>query len=351
MLNILMVGPSRNANGGMTTVVNNYFESSLKDKVNLKYIATTRDGSLFIRLAYNFIAYIKIFFYLLVKKVDILHIHMASRGSFYRKSLIVKLSKLLDKKIIIHLHGASFAEFYEDESNDRQKKYICNIFSVADQVIVLSIEWKNKILSWFDCNIDVLENGVFVPDKNHYSNSSKNIVLLGRLNERKGTYDLLSIVNEVVEEFKDVKFILAGDGDLKKLNNKINQLGINEYVEVLGWINKEKREEILKDTLIYVLPSYNEGMPMSVIEAISYGIPTISTWVGGIPQLIDNNESGFLIQPSDTEDLKNKIITLLENSNLRESMSKKGYQKIDKRFNLENQISQLINIYTKVEPR
>lgn len=349
MLNILMVGPSRNANGGMTTVVNNYFDSSLVDKVNLKYIATTKDGNIFIRVAYNFIAYIKVFFYLLIKKVDIVHIHMASRGSFYRKSLIVKFSKFLEKKTIIHLHGASFAKFYEDESNDSQKKYICNIFSIADQIIVLSVEWKNKILSWFDCNIEVLENGVFVPTKNYYSNSSKNIVLLGRLNERKGTYDLLSIVNEVVEKFNDVKFILAGDGDLNRLNNKINQLGINKYVEVLGWINKEKREEILKDALIYVLPSYNEGMPMSVIEAISYGIPSISTWVGGIPQLIDNNESGFLIQPGDTEDLKDKIVTLLDNAPLRESMSKKGYQKIDKRFNLENQINQLVNIYKKTK--
>ena len=348
MLKVLMVGPSRNANGGMTTVVNNYFESSLKDKVNLKYIATTIDGHIFIRLIYNFIAYIKILSYLLIKRVDIVHIHMASRGSFYRKSLIVKLSKFLCKKVIIHLHGAGFTEFYEDESNDKQKKYINDIFFMADQVVVLSTEWKSKILSWFECNISILENGVFVPNKNQYNPSSKNIVLLGRLNERKGTYDLLNIVNEVVEKFNDVRFILAGDGDLKKLNNKITELEINKYIDVLGWINEEKREEILKNTLIYVLPSYNEGMPMSVIEAMSYGIPTISTWVGGIPQLIDNNESGFLIQPGDIEDLKDKIIILLENNSLRQAMSDKGYKKINERFNLENQISQLISIYNSL---
>lgn len=229
-----------------------------------------------------------------------------------------------------------------------KKKYINDIFFMADQVVVLSTEWKSKILSWFECNISILENGVFVPNKNQYNPSSKNIVLLGRLNERKGTYDLLNIVNEVVEKFNDVRFILAGDGDLKKLNNKITELEINKYIDVLGWINEEKREEILKNTLIYVLPSYNEGMPMSVIEAMSYGIPTISTWVGGIPQLIDNNESGFLIQPGDIEDLKDKIIILLENNSLRQAMSDKGYKKINERFNLENQISQLISIYNSL---
>ena len=348
MLNVLMVGPSRRANGGMTTVVNNYFETDLKNKVNLKYIDTTIDGNLLLILGYNFIAYIKILYSLLYKKVDIVHIHMASRGSFYRKSIIVKMSKWFNKKVIIHLHGASFAKFYEDECDLNKKKYVKEVFSLADKVIVLSVEWEKKILSWFNCNVTVLENAVFVPDRNLYNNTSKNIVLLGRLNERKGTYDLISVVKDISKKFNDIKLLLAGDGDIVKLNNKIEELGIEEYVEVLGWIDHEKRENILRDTLIYVLPSYNEGMPMSVIEAMSYGIPTISTFVGGIPQLIDNNINGFLIQPGDKESLKNNIEILLANSELRDEMSLKAYEKINSKFNLKRKIENLSDIYENV---
>lgn len=348
MISVLMVGPSRKSNGGMTTVVNNYFQTDLPKKVKLKYIDTTIDGFILKVLTYNFLAYIKILYVLLFHKVDIIHIHMASRGSFYRKSIIVLIGKLFRKKVIIHLHGASFEKFYKDECNKRKKKYVKKIFSMADKVIVLSIEWKEKILEWFSCDITVIENSVFVPNINLYNNKSKNIVLLGRLNERKGTYDLIEVVQEIVDEFKDIKFLLAGDGDLVKVNSKINELGITEYVEVLGWIDKEQREAVLKNTLIYLLPSYNEGMPMSVIEAMSYGIPSISTFVGGIPQLIDNNINGFLIYPGNRNELRDSIKKLLINSNLRADMSNKAYEKIATHFNINSKIEDLLKIYIKI---
>ena len=344
-----MVGPSRKVNGGMTTVVNNYFKSDLKNKIDLKYISTTIDVNILIKLLYNFISYIKIIICLIISKVDIVHIHMASRGSFYRKSIIVKLSKLFNKKVIIHLHGAEFEAFYESESNDKAKKYIRSIFEQADKVIVLSSKWREILDKWFQCNIEILNNAIFLNPENIYNTNSNNIVMLGRLEERKGTYDLLNVVKPITNQFNNIKFLLAGDGDLQKLKLKIKSLGIEEDVNVLGWINEKERDEILRNSLIYVLPSYNEGMPMSVLEAMSYGVPTISTTVGGIPDIIDSNVNGYLINPGNVKDLEEKIKLLINNKDLREKISINGYIKIRDKFNMEKQVQKLLIMYKELQ--
>lgn len=347
-MNILMIGPTRNGNGGMATVVNNYFDSNLNENNKLKFIASTIDGNIISRLIVNAIAFIRVFFYLIInRKIDIVHVHMSHRGSFYRKALYVKLSKILGKKTIIHLHGSQFDKFYENELNKNKKKYIEKVFNSADKVIVLSEEWQEKILSWFKCDVEVLHNAVFIPEKINYNNNSKNITLLGRLNERKGTYDLIDVIEKLKAELKkdEYKFILAGDGDLDKLKKVINEKKIEDIVEILGWIDTKKRDEVLKNTLIYVLPSYNEGMPMSVLEAMSYGIPTISTYVGGIPKIIDNDINGLLIEPGDKEALYKNIKYLIENNKKRSEISKKAYLTINKKFSIDSNVKKLENIY------
>ena len=176
--------------------------------------------------------------------------------------------------------------------------------------MLASIDWLKK---YVDNEITVLHNSVIVPSTNYYSNDSNNIVMLGRLEERKGTYDLLEVINDIVKKYENIKFVLAGDGDLERLDKKIKQLEIPQNnIEVLGWIDSNKRHELLKDCLIYVLPSYNEGMPMSVLEAMSYGIPCISTNVGSIPSVIENNNNGIIINPGDKIALRESLINLLD---------------------------------------
>ena len=349
-MKVLMIGPSRKAKGGMTTVVNNYFESPLVNKINIKYISSTIDGSIFYRLIYNVLSFMKILISLIFFEVDIVHVHMASRGSFYRKSIIVKLSKIFKKKVIIHLHGACFKEFYENECNKILKNYVKNVFQSVEKVIVLSDEWKKIVEQWFECKIEVVENAVFVPNENFYNKNSKNISMLGRLNERKGTYDLLDVIKSLKDEGKinNIKFILAGDGDLQKLESTIAQMRIGDVVDVLGWIDIRKREMLLKDSLIYLLPSYNEGMPMSVLEAMSYGVPTISTIVGGIPRVITDSENGYLIIPGDKEKLKEKIELLIKNESIRNEISRNSYLKIKHYFSIESNIKKIESIYNEI---
>jgi len=346
-MKVLMIGPDvKRVPGGMATVVKNCFNSELPNKVNLKYISSNIEGNLFNKLVWNFKALLE--YILCLNKYDIVHIHMAERGSFYRKSIYIIISKIFKKKTILHFHGAEFDEFYHSESNKIQKKYIRYILAQTNLIISLGEKWKEKIQNYTETKIVVLSNAVDVPNENFYKIENNNIILLGRLEKRKGTFDLLNIADNIIKNKPQVNIILAGDGDLEKVKYEINKKIYKDNIKLLGWINKDEREELLKNTGIFVLPSYNEGMPMAILEAMSYGIPLVVSNVGDIPSVVNNKKNGYLINAGDKQDLERKILQLLNNNNLRQQISENNYRKIYNSFNLKTNMDKLYKLYEEI---
>lgn len=351
-MKILMVGPSQKCKGGMTTVVNNILQSEFAQLVDIKYMATTIDGNILLRLLYNFQAFIRILVSLIFNSYEIVHIHMASRGSFYRKSFIVNISKILNKKIIIHLHGACFEEFYEKESNSKQKKYISKTFQKVDKVIVLGDRWKNFIKNIApQANIEVFNNSVKVPEYTVSWNEDKiNILFLGVLTKRKGIYDLIEAIKilndkEIVRE-KKLNFIIGGSGKEEvQIKELISKYKLEQCTEMVGWVNGEKKEELLKKSQLSVLPSYNEGLPMAILEAMSYGIPVISTDVGSISEVVKDNETGFLIKPGEAESLAKAIIKVINLEEVWKVQSMTCKELIYAKFNEEEYFNEIKKLY------
>ena len=115
-----------------------------------------------------------------------------------------------------------------------------------------------------------------------------------------------------------------------------------------GWISDDKKiEDIYRKSIIYTLPSYNEGMPMSILEAMSYGLPVISTNVGSIPSVVEK-ENGFITKPGDIDELTNKIIFLLNNSEISKSMSERNVEKINLKYNVYNSLDHVYLLYKKL---
>lgn len=129
------------------------------------------------------------------------------------------------------------------------------------------------------------------------------------------------------------------------MNDAIQNKKINENVKYLGWIDKEKKDKVLRESPIFVLPSYNEGMPMSILEAMAYKNVTIATNVGGILQIIKNKENGIIINPRDKEALYNNIEMILEDKKLGSNLSIKGRKTIEEKFNMNKNIRELVGIY------
>ena len=343
-MRVLMVGPDvEKVPGGMATVVKNYMDSQLANKFKIRYISSNIEGNIINKLLFNIKALFK---YLInIKKYDIVHIHMAERGSFYRKSIYIIIAKLLGKKIIVHFHGAEFDEFYHKESNKLQKMYIKYILGKSNLIIALGDNWKKKIKRYTNTEIVVLNNAVEVPDNNFYDINNKNILLLGRLEQRKGTFDLLDITDNVLQEDSRFNLVLAGDGNLEVVKKKIDKLQLKDNVKLLGWINKEQREEIFKNTAIFVLPSYNEGMPMAILEAMSYGIPLVVSDVGDIPYLVNDEENGYLINAGDKKQLEDRVLRLMKDKDLRAKISRNNYDKVKNKFNLQLNLKKIEKIY------
>lgn len=160
----------------------------------------------------------------------------------------------------------------------------------------------------------------------------------------KGHIYLLKAAKTVMKEFPNVKFIIVGKGGLgEELKNKADLFGIRSRVKFLGF--REDVKELLTIMDIFTLASLSEGLPLSLIEAMASKVPIIATRVGGIPEVIEDGISGFLVPPADPDRLATAILHLLKNKNLMVSFAEKSYQRFIKQFTEETMISQYLNLY------
>ena len=345
-MKILMLGPARTVKGGMTSVVDNYFNYGLNQKVDLKYIETINDKNKFLKALKEIKG--KIEFLTNVKKYDIIHIHMASRRSTFRKGKYVRIAKKFNKKVILHIHGAEYKIFF-NECNEKQKKYVIKTLNLADKIIVLSEEWKEYFSKLVNPKkIVVIYNSIVLPEDFKKDLETQKLLFLGRFGKRKGIYDLIEVVSKLIVNYPNLKLYAGGDGEIEKVETMIKNKNMEKNVQLLGWATGKEKERILKDASFYVLPSYNEGMPISLIEGMAYKNVCISTDVGGIPKVINNNVNGVIIKPGDKEKLYSALKKLLDNGELRQKLSKNARKTVEEKFNIENNIEKLIGLYEEL---
>ena len=343
-INVLMLGPSKTVKGGMTTVVENYFKYGLDKRVNLKYIETINDKNIILKV----FKMIKGFFHFMaiVKKYDIIHIHMASRMSTFRKGIYIRVAKKLNKKIILHIHGGEYKLFIE-ECNKKQKKYVFKTLNLADKVIVLSEEWKNYFSNIVESEkIVILYNSIIIPEDFKKNVNTKKIIFLGRIEKGKGIYELVEVIEKLIKVYPNTYLYIAGTGiEEHNIKNIIKRKKLEGNIKMLGWINEVQKQKYLKESSYIILPSYNEGMPMCLIEGMAYKNIAISTNVGGIPKIIDNLHNGLLIKAGNNKQLYETIEMLFHDKKLREKISKNARKTIEEKFNINKNILKLIDIY------
>lgn len=345
-MKVLMLGPGRQDKGGIATVVNQYYDVNIDRKVDLKYISTMHDGNKCkkaITALYALCDYVKE-----IDKYDIVHVHMSARNSFYRKKIFIEIAKKKNKIIIIHVHGSEFDVFYNQECNEKQKEQIKKIFAMADMVVVLSAEWKDFFKTICDENkIKILHNAVVVPEYKKKSISNHNILFLGRLGKRKGIYDLLEIMPNVIDKIPDVHLYYGGDGEIEEVKERVKQLNLQNNCTYLGWIDGTEKNKMLEKCSVFILPSYHEGMPMAILEAMSYSSIVVSTYIGGIPQVIKNEINGYLFEAGDLIGLENSLLKAFD-ENGKEEIAYNAYKTMKEEFDVENNIEILCEWYQQL---
>lgn len=342
---VLMIGPSLQSRGGMATVERQLVERLPDCGVKVRFISTYNDCGKAKKAVIALAAYAN--FSYALKDADIVHAHMASRGSYERKSLFLKKAASMDRKTVIHLHGGEFGVWFDDELGDKKRSEIRALFDSADAVIVLSEEWEEWLTSrgFAPKRLIVMHNAVPVPVQPCLPCSHQDILFLGRLEARKSPDVLLRASRKALEYHPDVKLIFGGDGHPRRYEALARDLGIADRCEFLGWIAGAEKEKMYERAGVYCLPSKNEGMPMSVLEAMAHGIPTIGTSVGGVPQIIEDGVNGYLMPVDDEEKLSSLLCELMDSQDLRAKIGAAGRATISTHFNIERNVEELVKLY------
>lgn len=251
----------------------------------------------------------------------------------------------MGKKIVYHIHGAEFDKF-----SKRHKKEVSSTLRKIDCVIALSQYWKSFFEREFDFhNVRILPN--VIPSREYCNKSIEkpfHALFLGYLGERKGIYDLLQTIAEHKDELRG-NFIMhvGGNGEIDNVKKFIQAKGIQDIVRFEGWVNGEEKVRLLSKCHFYILPSYAEGLPISILEAMSYQMPILSTPVGGIPEIVENGVNGFLSVPGNHEALYKNIRTLIDNPSQVKEMGRQSYLRVKKHF-AENVQKELDTIYQEL---
>lgn len=347
---VCMVVPSFYAKGGIATVVSGYKGSEIEKHYNIQYIESYCDGNKIKKIFKAIGAYFSFLKEMVRNKPDLVHIHSSFGGSFYRKLPFVYIANFFNIPVINHIHGSEIANLYINASK-KKKQLVESCFNKCKYLVVLSEEWKNnlQVVNTKTPKI-VIENYSTIHKeclkrKNH---QKKIILFLGFITELKGCFDIPEIAKKVIEKNENVEFILAGSGEIEMLQKIIAKQGISQYFSFPGWVKKGEKEKLLKNADIFFLPSYTEAMPMSILEAMGFGLPIVATNVGGIPQLVEEGRNGYMTEPGKIDGFVKAILELIGSDELIYSMGKEGIKKAYEKYSLEKHLKKLCKLYEDV---
>ena len=270
---------------------------------------------------------IKFFIKILFWNPDVIIINPSfANKALKRDAIYLNIASTLNKKVIVFFHGWD-NEYQHLVFNNAA--WFIKQYKHAHTFIVLAAEFKNALESLFTdvpiflstTKVDdkLLEN--FDISKKEYNN--KGILYLARIEENKGIFELLAAFKELKKEMTGLLLIIAGSGAARQ--RAIEYVNKNSIQDVLftGYISGEEKTRILSTSDIYVFPSYHgEGMPTSLLEAMAFGLPVITTTAGGIKDFFQNNRMGLICEPKNTNDLKQKISGMLKDI---PALQKTGY--------------------------
>ena len=350
-----MTGPMPPAIGGMATVLNDLQQSSLAQKVQLEFFntfKTTPEGrSLFSAVISKLTLWSKWIKLLQGKDKTIIHIHTCSGFTFFLDSVLVCLAKVFSRSVVLHIHGARF-DLFLDGLSPISFKYVQWVMTRCNKIIVLSESWKQVLQEKLgEFPFVVVENGVpitTVANESKEKNQKIQILFLGNLSERKGVWDLIKAMQYI--EGAILNFV-GGEEDTGIFDEVIKLVGIKNLenkIVLHGPQYGENKNKFLHTADIFVLPSYAEGLPISLLEAMANGLPVIVTPVGGIPIAITDRQEGIFVNVGQVGELVEALNTLISDHDLRIKMGGAARKRCEEQFGIETTVSKLLTIYAEV---
>lgn len=343
---VLLIGPDYRGRGGIASVLAQYKEMF----ECFHFVATSRQAGKIKNLLIALGAFVICAFRMADPKIAIVHIHTASHLDFFRHAFFVVLAKCFHKKVLLHLHGGDFERFYY--RHPKLTSYVCH---KANALIAVSSYFEQLFHSLhLSAHIYLLHNATTPPNTMPFKkdginrNSRFQLLYIGSINENKGCFDVIKCIGSHKEELRGkIVYHLAGNDETGKFSAVIRQYGLESSVILHGWVDNEKKIDLLQNADCYIQPSYFESFGLSILEAMAHGLPVITSPTGGIPDLVDDGITGLYVAPGDTDGIFSSIKTLMNAPETRRKMGENAIKKASN-FYIGKAEKKLISIYHAV---
>jgi glycosyltransferase involved in cell wall biosynthesis len=266
------------------------------------------------------------------------HLHLSARGSAARDAAFAAAAAAVRCPLVLQLHGAGF----ERSHGAALMRWLLE----SAACVLIAAESQRAWIRSLARNAHALCVPHPVSSEVPAQAARANLVLfLGRLEPGKGIFDLLEAVAALRAALPDVRLVCAGDGDRIAVARYAERLGIAEAVKFTGWVGPSGKRALLEAAAAFALPSYDEALPVSLLEAMAAGVPVVATAVGGIPEVVADGVSGYLVAPGDKASLERSLRRLLGDRALGERIGAAARETARLRFAPERALPQLEEIY------
>ena len=267
------------------------------------------------------------------------HVNVAERLSLFRKGAIVALCRTLGIPVVLHLHAAKLPYFYQKMSGTLQGLTRW-IFSLPVCCLVLGEKARQFVIQDLEVpasRVEIIVNGVPEPvyaRRTTENSQPQQVLFLGNLSERKGVSDFLQSLAMPGLKSICMQATLAGGGDVLFYQKTAQQLGIDNFVHFTGWSDQQQVAQLLAQADVLVLPSYDEGLPLVILEALSNGVAVICTPVGEIPSLLADGVTACFVQAGDVAGIAKSLQKVLVDSAYRSTLERNGRALYEQRLSL-----------------
>ncbi len=288
------------------------------------------------------------------RRIVLVHVHMASRGSMIRKSIVTQVATRLGLPVLLHLHGSRLDDVHANLPH-RARQWLRQTLGAARRIVVPGTYWRDVVVGTVGIDpsvVRVVANAVAGPADvaPRPPRARCELLFLGQLSPRKGLPELIEALGDPCCSRLSWRLRVAGDGDADPFAVRATGLGIADRIEFLGWIDEERVQQALRDTDVFVLPSHNEGLSVAMLEAMAHGCAIVATPVGSTLDAVTDGESALIVPPRNPARLAAALRRVIEEPELRRNLQITARQRWSEGFQIAHHCRQLVALYHEICP-